>query len=302
MHPADKSHLGIKPAMSILLLCFFWGGVAPAVKIALTGMGPYSIAAWRFLTGFIVILAWSLLNGKTIRQPEKRRFGLFLFSLLFVSQIVSVNTGIELTLSSYAVVLLNTSPLFVAILAHWWIPGERITTKKFIGLAVAFAGVLVVFAPSIPNRELLLGNLLSFTGGFLLSLIHIYSKILVRDIRPSQLVFWEFAYGVPFFFLLSFLLEREPFVITEQVVGSILYQGIVVAGFCFVAWMHFLQFYPASKMVSFQFSIPVFGVFLSWLILDEPLSKHLLIGVGLVASGIYLVTTSKTVLPPTETG
>jgi drug/metabolite transporter (DMT)-like permease len=302
MTSTDKSQFGLKPSLIILLLCLFWGGVAPSVKIALDGIGPYSIAAWRFLTGFVVICLWSLITGNPIEQPKRQRLALFVFALIFVMQIVTVNAGIKLTLSSYAVVLLNTSPLFVALLAHWWIPGEKLNVRKVIGLSLAFAGVFIIFMPSIPRPELLLGNILCFAAGFLLSIIHIYSKLLVRTIKPSQMVFWEFAYGVPLFFLLSFVFEKEPYNITAPVVGSILYQGVIVAGFCFVTWVHFLQIFPASKMVSFQFSIPVFGVVLSWLILGEPLSKHLLFGVFLVAVGIFLVTSSRVTLSPTDTG
>jgi drug/metabolite transporter (DMT)-like permease len=198
-----------------------------------------------------------------------------------------------MTLSSYAVILLNTSPIFVTILAHWWIPGERLTLKKWIGMLVAFCGVVLLFLPSMPSSGFFIGNLLALTAGFLLSVIHVMSKHLLRDIKPGQLVFWEFTYAVPIFFLTSLLFEPASKSMSLPIVGSILYQGIVVAGFCFVAWMHLLQHYPASKMASFQFSIPVFGVFLSWLILDEPLSGHLIFGVALVASGIFLVTSSE---------
>jgi len=293
MHSGDQGRFGFGPSLFLLLLCLFWGGIAPAVKLALVGMGPYSIAGWRFLVGLVVILIWSLGTGGPLRQPTKQRLGLFLFSLVFVMQIAAVNTGIRLTLSSYAVVLLNTSPIFVAVLAHWWIPGERMNTRKAVGLATAFAGVFAMFMPAAPSGELLAGNLLALAGGFLLAIIHVFSKHLVQDIKPGQLVFWEFAYAVPLFFLLSYLFEPEPYLVSAQVVGSILYQGIIVAGFCFVAWMHLLLHRPASKMVSFQFSIPVFGVFLSWILLDEPLSKHLLVCAGLVATGIFLVTSSQ---------
>jgi drug/metabolite transporter (DMT)-like permease len=191
------------------------------------------------------------------------------------------------------VILLNCSPLFVALLAHWLIPNDRLTFRKVFGLIAAFSGVAVIFLVSIPERDVLIGNLLVLLGGFLLGVIQVYSKFLLRRLNALQIVFWEFAYGVSCFISLSLALEsNERFQLTSIVICSVLYQGLVVAGFGFVTWTYLLQRFPASQLASFQFSIPVFGVALGWLLLGEVLTGRLMAGATLVAIGIFVVSTS----------
>jgi drug/metabolite transporter (DMT)-like permease len=284
---------GVKSTLLVLLLCLLWGGLTPSLKLSLIGIPPLAVAGWRFLTGLTAIWIWCRLKGITLYVPRKNHFGLFLYSLVFVAQISAVNFGTQRTTSNFAIVLVNTSPLFVALLAHFLIPNDRINARKLIGFSGAFLGVAVIFLSAVPGTGQLRGNFLVLLGGFLLGVIHVYGKFLLRRLSAFQLVFWEFLYGISFFFLLSLLFESgQNYDLSVTVVASVLYQGLIIAGFGFVTWVYLLQRYSASKLASFQFSIPVFGVFLGWLILGEQLSWRLGLGVLLVAVGIYAVSTS----------
>jgi len=294
---SDKSFgnesFGVKSALLVVLLCFLWGGLTPSLKLSLMGIPPLAVAGWRFLTGLIAIWVWCRLNGIRLYVPRKAHLPLFLYSLVFVVQISGVNFGTRLTTSNFAVILINTSPLFVALLAHFLIPNDKLTLRKAIGLAVAFLGVTVIFLASAPGTDQLRGNVLVLLGGFLLGVIHVYGKFLLRRLSAFQVVFWEFVYGISFFFPLSLLFESgETYRLSAAVIVAVLYQGLVIAGFGFVTWVYLLQRYSASKLASFQFSIPVFGVVLGWLILGETLTWRLGAGVLLVAVGIYAVSTS----------
>ena len=79
-------------------------------------------------------------------------------------------------------------------------------------------------------------------------------------------------------------------VVSYAVVAAVLYQGLVVAAFCFVTWTNLLRRYSASKMTAFHFTTPIFGVLLSRLILGENILPGLAAGVALVAIGIYVVS------------
>ena len=70
---------------------------------------------------------------------------------------------------------------------------------------------------------------------------------------------------------------------------ALLYQGGVIAGFCFLAWTAVLERYSASKLVVFFFATPLSGVLFSHLMLGDKLTIELLVGSVLVAAGIYLV-------------
>ena len=292
--PFGHDRIGLKSALAILFLCVLWGGLTPSLKVSLAGLPPFAVAGWRFLLGMVAIWAWCRLGNIKLAVPLRAHLSLIPYALVFVLQITCVNFGTRITTSNFAVILLNTSPVFVAVLAHWLIPNDRLTVRKVIGLVLAFTGVVFIFLAPSTVEGLLLGNLLVLAGGFLLGVIHVYAKFLLRRLTAFQLVFWEFLYGILCFFALSFLLEPiDQYNVTRPVVLGVLYQGLVIAGFGFVSWVYLLQRFPASKMASFQFSIPIFGVILGWMLLGEAVTWRLVAGVSFVAIGIYEVSTSK---------
>ncbi len=285
--------IGLRAASFALFLCLFWGGLTPGLKIALEGVPPIAVAGWRFLLGLIVIWLWAVAKRVTLRLPRGQWLPLLIFALIFVVQIGAINIGTQKTSANYAVILLSTSPLFVAVLAHLFLHGDRLSLRKLAGLLLAFLGVASIFLETPPIREMLMGNLLSVLSGFLLAIIYVYGKFLLRTLTAIQIVFWEMTFGVPLFFILSALLEPSERHVTVPVALSIFYQGALVAGFCFVSWMKLLKRHPASKLTAFQFSIPVFGVILSWLLLGEPITLRLVLGVAGVAAGIILVSSDR---------
>ncbi|GAB4241850.1 MAG: DMT family transporter [Acidobacteriota bacterium] len=283
-------NLNLRGAAAALGLCALWGGVAPTVKIAVTGMPPLAAAAARFAIGLLALWLWCRLQAVPIHLPRGARLAVFLYSLVFVGQIACVNQGVAWSLASHVVVLVNTSPLFVALLAHFFLTYDRLSFRKLAGLAVAFAGVAYLFLSKAPEGASVAGDFLGLFSGFLLAVLHVTSKRLVARVSPVQLVLHQFLWGVPIFVILSALLEPHSYRITLPVALALLYQGIGVAAFCFVSWLRLLQRFPASQLASVQFTIPVFGVILSHWLLGEPLTASLLVALPAVALGIWLVS------------
>ncbi len=285
--------MGLGAIALTLFLCLLWGGLSPAIKLALTGMPPLAIAAWRFLIGLSVLLLWCWLRRIPLKPPREYHLSLLGFGLVFVGQISLLNIGTRLTSGSHSSVFLSTNPLWVALLAHFLIPNDRLTWCKGVGLALAFGGICCIFFDKghTPDNTTFFGDALVLGSGLLLGVIQIYSKFLVRSLNPFQIIVWELVYGTPLYFLLSFLLERNCSIhLSTPVLMSLLYQGLVVAAFCFVTWTNLLRLHSASKMTAFHFTTPVFGVLLSRLVLGEAILPGLAVGVVLVTVGIYLVS------------
>ena len=190
----------------------------------------------------------------------------------------------------------STYPLFTTLFAHYLIQGDRLTVLKTTGILLAFGGVTVTFMESLNlgTRELLIGDAIVLASGALLGLRVVATKRLVQSIHPYRLLIWTMLFSLPWFFLLSLIFEQGwENQLTLSSVAAILYQGLVVAGFCFVAWTSVLRHYRASRLVVLFFVTPLFGVVLSNLLLDEPLGLELISGAVLVAAGIYLVNRTK---------
>ena len=275
----------------VLLLAFLWGGNIVAIKIGLRGIPPYASAAIRFGIALPLVAVWAAIR-KTRLIPTRKEFPvLMLLGVIFTVQIALLNVGTELTLAGRSTVFLNAYPVYVPVLSHFFVSGDKLSVKKSLGTAAAFGGLIVAFASGFSGAEASpLGDSLVIASGILLAVIVVMIARIVQNTPPVRLLMVEMMVGVPGFILLSILFEAgRSWDVTVSVLASIAYQGAVVGAFCFIAWSTILKKHPPSKMSAIFFTTPLWGVLISFLVLGEPLSTSLLAGAAFVALGIFLV-------------
>ena len=277
----------------VLFLAALWGGNTPAVKFGLLEFQPIAAAAIRFAMGIVIIIGWAVVKRIPL-VPDPENYGrLLLLGTVFVAQIVSFNWGIKLTEVGRASLLFNTYPLFIALLAHFFIQHDRLTFVKAIGLAVAFIGVFCIFygESGINLGTGYLGDLLILLSGFLLAVIHILLKHFMLRMHQFQLLFGQMVIGVPTYFVLSWFFEggKAAYGFSYSSFLGLAYQGIVVAGFCFIVWVSVLKHYSPSRLSSLFFTTPLWGVLFGHLFFQEPITISLFIGAIFIATGIVLV-------------
>lgn len=288
----SKDAIPLKAILFVLFLAMLWGGNTVALKIGFQAFMPLASAGLRFSAAALLIIAWAYANRISLWPEPHERFSLFLLGLLFALQIVCFNWGTDLTRAGRAAVIINTYPLFISFIAHFAVPGDRLNFGKSVGLIVAFGGIVMVFRDNFGggHKGYLLGDLLTLSSSFQLAVLIVLTKRLVQHIDPYRLLVSQMIVGIPIFFGLSIVFEgRAGYGFSYPALLAILYQGIVVGGFCFVGWILALKRYPPSRMSVLFFTTPLWGIALSHLILEEPLTVGLGIGAVLVALGIYIV-------------
>ena len=274
-----------------LLLAFLWGGNSPSIKVGLQDFPPMALAFFRFVIGLVVVGGWSLFRRVSLGLRRGEFARLVLLTVIFILQIICLNTGTKLTTASRSTIFINVYPFFTALFAHFWIPGERLSVPKTLGIIVAFSGVFITVAPNLGEGETsILGDILVLVSGCFLGLRVVVTKLLVQAIHPYRLLVWYLSLSLPCYAAMSLLLERgEPMQLTLASTVALLYQGGVIAGYCFLAWTAILERYSASKLVVLFFATPLSGVLFSYVVLGDELTLSLLVGAVLVAGGIYLV-------------
>ncbi|MCZ6680854.1 MAG: DMT family transporter [Candidatus Poribacteria bacterium] len=281
-----------KVILLVLLLALLWGGNSVSIKISLQDLPPLALAGFRFLLGLAAITIWSLSRGIRIRLNPGEMLPLMALTVIFLLQIITLNVGTGFTTAARSAIFISTYPFFTALFANFWVPGDRLFIRKTVGICVAFGGVLLTFADNLQLAidGALVGDLIVMTSGALLGLRVVVTKRVVQSIHPYRLLIWLMIFSLPCFFGLSFLLERDAaFHLSISGTAAILYQGLVIAGFCFVAWTSVLEKYSPSKLVVLFFLTPLAGVLLSKLLLGDEIYLTLIGGAVLVACGIYLV-------------
>lgn len=291
MTQAQARDIPLNPStiLFVVFLFLLWGGNVVAVKVGLRGLPPLSMAALRFILAGVCLAVWMHVQSVPFRMDRRDLFHHTINGLSFTLQIGLFYLGVKHTTASHASLLINANPFFVLLLAHFFVVGDRLTPKKVMGLSLAFLGVAFLFTDRMAGSGWL-GNSLVFTSAALLGGRIVYIKRLIATMEPSQVVFWQMVVGVPLFLWASRLTEAsQPWIFSLEVTVSVLFQGIVVAGFCFLASTTLLQRHNPSTLSAYSFIIPLSGVALSHLFLGDPLTRHLLLSSALVASGIVLV-------------
>jgi drug/metabolite transporter (DMT)-like permease len=278
--------------MTVLLLAALWGGNVVAIKIGLRGIPPLAAAGIRFCIALPLVALWARLRSVSVKPRAGEIFPLLVIALLFTFQIAVLNWGTRLTLAGRATVILHTYPVFVAFLAHFMIPGERLSWYRLVGVILAFAGIVAVFWEKLAlgTGETVPGDLLCLGSAFLLGLLNVLLKRYLQTIDEARVLVWEMIIGVPLFFALHLLFDRgSAFTFSPDVVTALLYQGVIVGVFCFLIWLSILKRHSPSRLTVLFFTAPLWGLLASYLLLGEGISIGLAVGAGMVALGIFLV-------------
>ncbi len=262
------------------------------VKIVNSGMQPVFQAGMRSLCAFLPVLLYALFRKKILSVTDGSFWPGILCGTFFATEFMLLFISLEYTSVSRASVFFYTMPFWVAIAAHFLIPGERLTPVRILGLALAASGVALalLYDADPASDDALFGDVLCIIASMFWAGIAILARTtaLSRSTPEMQLLYQLSVSAVimlPIAFMTGDLIRDF-----TPVIGAIFaFQVIVVVSIGFMVWFWVLSVYPASDMAAFGFLAPLFGVFFSWLILGERLYPTLLIALALVAIGIVLV-------------
>lgn len=279
-------------AATALILAGLWGANPVAVKVGLADAPPLRLAFFRFVLGGLVVLAyaWWLRHPGLfdVRRGEWRV--LISLGVIFSVQIGTMNVGIGLTTASHGAVILNSYAVHAVVLAHFMIPGDRLTLAKVGGVLIAYSGIVLLFARDFSFRsETLVGDLVVAGSAVLLAERVVYMARAVQRFDPLKLLVFQSAIGSACFLLASLALESEiPTRWTPALATSLFYQGAVVAGFNFIVNSYMFKVYLASALATCSLTTPLFGVLIAAAVTGDQLSPLLLLSSVMVAAGIGL--------------
>lgn len=287
---ADNTQMTLAMGMATAMLCILFGANAVAIKVSLTGLGVFTAAGLRFGMAAAVIFAWARLTGRPLGVARDQWRHLALLSVIFSVQLSLFYLGISRSNASRATLLVNLQPLFVLLLAHFFIPGDRINLRKTAGILMGFAGVAFVFMEKRgAGANLLTGDLIILAATVIWGINAVYVKRILNNLRPFQVVAYPMAVSVPVF-MLEGLAWDDPMVfdLSARVTTALLYQSLVTASFGFVAWITLLKRYGAVALHAFIFIMPIAGVFLGGILLGEPITGNIVVSLVLIVSGILI--------------
>jgi drug/metabolite transporter (DMT)-like permease len=280
------------------MLCASWALQQVTIKVASLGVSPVLQSGIRSIGAMILILLWMTVRREPILERDGTLWWGLAAGLLFAWEFLLIYWGLEFTHASRAVIFLYMSPFVVALGAQLFIPGEHLRMIQVIGLCCAFAGIALAFRESLSlhTHRILMGDAMLVGAAVLwgATTVLIKASPLAR-IKPSKTLLYQLAVSAVVLPVGSLAL-KEPgiFLTTPLIVGCLAYQIVWVAFITYLAWFWLVRHYPASRLASFTFLTPLFGVLAGGLLLNEPITNLLLLSLVLVSTGIYMVNRPST--------
>ena len=176
-------------------------------------------------------------------------------------------------------------------------PAERLRRVQWVGLALAFGGVVLAFGESFGHSPAgqLGGDALGLLAGVLWGLTTITIRMSrLATASAEKTLFYQLAVTALVSPLVSLALgESWRWSYSAAAWGSIALQTVIGAFASYLAWMWLLRHYPATRISSFTFLTPLFALIFGVLLLHESLTLQLLLALAGVALGIVLVNRKK---------
>ena len=278
-------------AMGLLVvLCAIWGVQQTAIKVANTGLSPLFQSGLRSLGATVLVGLWALARGVPLFQRDGTLVAGVLVAALFAGEFGLIYWGLTYTTAARGVIFLYTAPFFVALGAVFLLPEETLRRGQWLGMALAFAGVLALFGENLlqPLAGAWIGDLMLCAAAVLWAATTLVIKSSrLAGAAPEKTLLYQLAGSAVLLPLVALARgEAGVIVLTAAVLGSLVFQIVVVASASYLAWFWLIHQYPATRLASFSFLTPIFGVLAGGLFLDEPLTPAVWLALALVGAGI----------------
>jgi len=276
-----------------LALGFMWGSSYLFIKIAVDDFGTFTLIALRLLIGAAFLWTVVLLARQELPR-EPRIYGhLLVMACINIAIPFALITWAERSVdSSIAAILTSAVPLFVIIIAPFFLPDEPIRINGVAGLLVGFIGVVVLTSRGLASGTSsdALGELALLGAALSYALGGIYSRRNVRGLRPMIPAVFQVTIALLITGTVALLFEH-PWTATPdaQSIFAIVWLGLLGSGLAYLAFFHVLSHWGATRTAMVAYMIPVVGIVLGVLVLNEPVDPRLLAGTALVVGGVALV-------------
>ncbi len=277
-----------------VLLGFFWGSSYLFIKIGVeAGLEPFTLVTLRLLIGGVLLAAVVAVARERLPRSPRTYANLLVMGILSVALPFSLITWAEQSVdSALAAILTAPVPLFVILIASVFLRDEEITANRLVGLVIGLVGVavLVGFDPAdVGSGELiaeiaLIGAAISYAAG------GVYAKRTMHGLRPMIPALFQVTFAFVIAGALALIFERPTEIrFSPEAIFAVAWLGLLGSGLAYLVFFRLLDRWGATRTSMVAYTLPVFGIVLGALVLDEPVDARLLIGTALVIGGIFLV-------------
>lgn len=274
------------------ILALLWGSSFVWIKIALHGVSPMQMVLLRLFLGAAVLLV--LVRSRGLALPRDRLvWGRLFLAAAFANVLPFALFAIgERTVDSAVAGVLNgTTPLFAVVVALAVRAEPRLSPRRMAGLALGFAGTLLIFEPWQAGTSIASwGGLacLAAAACYGVSFVYMGMKLANQGIPPLALSASQLLAATALAAVLVPFVGLQPVHLRPDVVGSIAILGIFGTGLAYVLNYRLITDEGAAATSTVAYLLPVVSVLLGAAILGDPITLHVVLGMLLVLAGVAL--------------
>lgn len=276
------------------LLGAIWGSSFLWIKIAVTEIGPFTLAAIRLFFGLLGLLAVMRVQRQAFPR-DRKILPAFLFMGLF-------NTALPFALipwgetkidSALASVLNGTMPLFAIVIAHFWLSDEKITSTRIAGLIVGFLGVVVLVSRDFHSGGIhsnIWGQLAVLAATISYAVSATFSRKHLRG-QPPLLQATMVVLIADALVWLAIPIAERPFKLPSLFITwfALAWLGLLGSCVAYLLYFYLITTWGVTRASLVTYVFPVIGLLLGIIFLGEAADWRLVVGSALVVLGIVVV-------------
>jgi len=274
-----------------IIFAILWSSASVATKWGLQAAQPFVIAIARFAVagGIMLFLSHGIMRNRMPCGREWRQ--LFIYG--------SLNIGIYLGLYVLAIqhvsaglgsLLPAISPVFVSVISSL-LYKQKIPHTTLISLALCMTGIIVAAYPLMIKSYaspfglcLLLLSILSYSFGSIYFAKKKWDHLEILTINGWQTLLG----GLPLLPLMLYLYQSKLNHFDIYFFTSVTWLALVVSIGAVQLWLYLIK-KDAVKASFWLFLCPIFGFFIAWILMNEPITIYTIFGILLVVFGLYMV-------------
>ena len=268
-----------------------WGSTFIFSKTLLDVFTPVQIMLLRFFVAYAVL--WCM-YPKTEKTTARDNLGIFFMSL-FADTVYFLceNNALRYTLASNVSILVASAPIWTAVLAHFFIKGNKLRKNTVYGSLIALVGVaLVVFNGTVVLKFNPFGDMLSMAAAICWALysvmithyVHRFSSFFLM----RRMTFFAILTTLPLAFFMGELNMPLYEFADPHKLFCIAFLGIFVSGISYVTWNIATRRLGIVKVNTYIYVNPFVTLVTGALFLHEPITLMSVIGALLIICGVII--------------
>uniref|UniRef100_A0A7V2ZH57 DMT family transporter n=1 Tax=Ignavibacterium album TaxID=591197 RepID=A0A7V2ZH57_9BACT len=276
-----------------LLAVVFWGASFIATKILLEEVSPETIISLRLILAISLLGIIALLTKADFSFKKNNFLQILLLAAVAVFHLWIQITGLKFTTAANTGWIIGTAPVFIALLG-WLFLKEKLSSKKFLGIAIAFIGLILLIGKGNPwNINLIsnVGDLLVLSSSFTWGIYSIINKKISLNYSPLMTIFYLFVFMALIIIPFNINQRAVNSVINLSSIGwiSILFLGLLCSGVSYVIWAYALREMHSAKVGAYLYLEPFVTVLTAWWLLKEEITLLMVFSGLLIIFGVYIV-------------